>query len=366
MIMNRLHSTLLKRLIMNTDPHRFDPRWELQDAKRKYKHWCIAPVIFVIGVMLIFLWAHFTRGCQDTGLGSGSGGITNGGGSGSGNGGKGTGAGSKGSGAGAEKAAQKVGSGKNNTAPGSQAPNNNTTSSDAAGNTDKKQPLKPDQPMQLPNRIVYAPQGQSATTPVQSPDNKTGGSASGRKGFYGVKSKPGGKVIFLVDVSGSMASPSREIPGKNRLDVLKMQLKQEVFGGDAPNEATYKRNGGFIVMPFSDTTLRYPGKKLYRYRNKQDMAQAAQNINALQCYGGTFMCQAWEATLKVVKSEKISMVFFLTDGEPGDAFNAQWLQKKLAEYHIRDLHINCISIGSQRDFMQEIAKGNKGQYVYIP
>lgn len=361
---------------MNTDNNnRFSPAAELLDAAKPYKHWCIPTLLYIVGMLIILLWAFCTRGCiteNNGGGGGGSGygvgdGTGSGKGKGSGKGGSGSGNGLQGKKAGKTSAPAAQGSGQKQASPGKTEELSESTKTDSSGKTGEAPDIEDIPADDNYKKLVYAPKNRPQRTQVQrAPKAATGGTTAGRKGFYGVKSKPGGKVIFLVDVSGSMAAPSRELYGKNRLDALKMQLKQSVFGGDVPTEENSKRSGGFIVMPFSSSVQRFPAKNIYRYRTAKDMSKAGDVINKLYCNGGTMMCQAWSKTLKVVESENINTVYFLTDGEPNDQFDAQYLKQQVRKKGIKKLTVHCISIGAERDFMKQIAKEYNGQYVYIP
>ena len=102
----------------------------------------------------------------------------------------------------------------------------------------------------------FAYQGKKTTAVLV--DENTGGTAAGRKGFYGLDVAGKSKALFLIDVSGSMASASSEFPGKTRLDVLKMELKKSLFGGQELSEKSFSRSGGFIIIAFSSTTSCFP------------------------------------------------------------------------------------------------------------
>ena len=49
---------------MNTDNNnRFSPAAELLDAAKPYKHWCIPTLLYIVGMLIILLWAVILSPC---------------------------------------------------------------------------------------------------------------------------------------------------------------------------------------------------------------------------------------------------------------------------------------------------------------
>ncbi|MBE6368265.1 MAG: VWA domain-containing protein [Lentisphaerae bacterium] len=362
---------------MNTDNNRFDPNNELQEYRKPALHPAVPILATCFLWMLLILWAIFSNGCIMekepearevlTGtIGAGdldsTGGSTPGGGTGSGDSGQGTGAGDHGDNSGKNDSAQAAkGTGTDNTAPGSSTPDQGKKDSDAPSG-ESKEAVPPPPPQPEPAAAISL----ASTRPATRSTPKTGGTVAGRKGFYGVEVKATGKVIFIIDISGSMSSSSSEIKGKSRLDVLKMELKKAVFGGEAPNEQTYKRSGGFIIIPFSDNAVRHPAEKLYRYRKKDNMKAANECIDQLAPCGSTNMKSAWEMALLAAERENINAIYFLTDGQPSDDFNADWLRSQLNTPKLKKLQIHTIVLGQDANFMQDISQSTQGKHICIP
>ena len=150
------------------------------------------------------------------------------------------------------------------------------------------------------------------------------------------------------------------------MEVLKRELRKAVFLGERPNEKTYKRNGGFVIIEFNHEVKRYPEKRLYRYPRKNAMLEAEKTINSLTSGGGTYMRKAWEAALPVVIAEKITTVYFLSDGYSSDAFTAQWLCDELKKNsRTKFLKINCIAIGYDNEEMRKLAQACDGEYLSL-
>ena len=319
--------------------------------------------------MLSFVcfWAFCCRGCIDNsahGIGFGSGGGSDfGTGPGSGNSGDGPGAGKKGDNKGKfEQAKGNAGIGKDAAPAGTANPSNGQYAIDGAPDTPAAPVLT-----QPPLHIESIAQEITPPTPVKMVAKvQTGGAPQGRKGFYGVTVRDSSKVLYIVDSSGSMGSGSQELPGKSRIDVLKMELKKAIFSAPRGRLST----GGFSIVRFDSGAVSYPPKKkgLCKYSDKKRMKEAEEFIDQMYSGGGTNMKTAWLEAFEIIKKCNIDTVNFLTDGEPGDGFNPVWLQESLKKARIRGrLTINCISIGGGgQGLMKKIAEDFKGSYVFIP
>jgi len=356
---------------MNNSDKRFDPEAELKMPITVERHWARPLIIFCFFFMMISVWAYTCRGCMRSDspfstADNGSGGSDMGDGSGSGESGDGPGAGKSGSGKGKTNARGRVGTGATAQAPGSSSPSTGKVRADAPGESRIINTTPPPQIEQLAQ--------QQNTTQVKTiPTPKTGGTSAGqsgkygkygvaRKGFYGLEIRKNEKILFIVDTSGSMAAPSKELPGKNRLDVLKLELQRSIFEGNK----TDRKNGGFILLSFNSFTTAFPKKSMCSYSDSIALQQARSFIDSMACGGGTMMIPAWEHAFDICKRRGINTIYFMTDGYPGDAFDDAWLQKKLKKRRLTELKINCVAVGEDRDFMRKISKMTKGQYIFIP
>ena len=351
---------------MKKNRKRFAPDQEL--AKHNIPQLYRWRTLIIFSVMLSFVcfWAFCCRGCIDNsahGIGFGSGGGSDfGTGPGSGNAGDGPGAGKKGDNKGKFAQAQgTAGIGKDAKPAGTANPSSGQYAIDGAPDTPAAPLLT-----QPPLHIESIAQEVTPPTPVKVVAKiQTGGAPQGRKGFYGVSVKASARVLYIVDCSGSMGAQSQEIPGKTRIDVMKMELKKAIFG----NRASKYSSGGFSIVKFESNATSYPPKKkgLCKYSDQKRMKEAEEFIDQMFDTGGTMMKTAWSAALEIIKKSNVDTVNFLTDGEPGDNFDPAWLQQAVKKAKLRGrLTVNCISIGGHRGLMKKIAEDFKGSYVVIP
>lgn len=320
----------------------------------------------LINLVLVLLavagWAILCRSCireapgtySKITLGKGSGFY--GSGTGSGDSGTGTGAGDSGSGGGKHQAAAEIGIGKKDSQPGGGI--KNTGIGMSSGGSSIKQGFHEDGDENIRTIARNTPQEQYS-------DSSPGGTVTGRKGFYGIAVKRKSKAIFIVDVSGSMGSSSREFPGKNRLDVLKMELKKAVFGSDSHTAAAVNRTGGFVIVPFSDRIARFPDKKICRYHNRESMKKAEIFIDNLTPGGGTLMKGAFQQAINIAASENIDTIYFMTDGESSDNITAEWLLDELKKAP-RNLQLHCVAVGRNQNFMRQVSEKHNGRYIHLP
>jgi len=355
---------------MSIDPKKlYDPATEAAQPPRNDRRRAAPLAAWLLAISMIIGWAFLCRSCihsVDTPFISvaqhlpANGGSNHGRGSGSGDSGNGPGAGEQGSGAGRIDAPADSGTGSTNDAPGNAVPGSGQERRDGRlANTPQRRQL----PQQSKVESLARPLPRSVPrTPVKT----TGGSVAGRKGFYGVESSRNGKSIFIVDVSGSMVSPSSEYPGKTRLEVMKMELRKTLFQGQTLTEDSYNRSGGFVIIAFSDNVRIYPQQKLCRYRNRSAMKDAKKFIDQ-QLYpgGSTVMRPAWKKALAAAIDESADEIFFLTDGESQDNLTFEWLQKLFRNLPGK-VKVHCIALGINQEFMKKAAAERRGQYIYIP
>ena len=74
----------------------------------------------------------------------------------------------------------------------------------------------------------------AAEEPVPPPKAAPGKPGNGAGGFYGVEVRAEKRVVFLVDVSGSMGAVTPE--GGSRLDVMKRELRRAVGSAERGRE----------------------------------------------------------------------------------------------------------------------------------
>ena len=315
---------------------------------------------FILALLAVVVWAAVCRSCIRANPGMrrqitlGNGAALFGKGSGSGDSGTGYGAGDSGNSVGKYQSPAASGIGKTGSPPGGGINSDNGISS---GNSGIKQGFHEADDENIRSIARHTPQEQYS-------DSASGGTVSGRKGFYGIAVKRNSKAIFIVDISGSMGSSSREFSGKTRLDVLKMELKKAVFGSENYTSST-NRIGGFVILPFSDRTGRFPDEKICRYRNQEQMKQSEIFIDNLTPGGGTLMKGAFQQAINIAASENIDTIYFMTDGESSDNITAEWLFNELKKAP-RNLQLHCVALGRNQDFMRQVSQKYNGRYIYLP
>lgn len=339
-------------------------RFDENDLRESPRHYLRPYLILIFWVVALLLWALLTpvdplKSKNLTSIRQGSG--TGNGGDGPGSGEKGDGRGQGGAGNSPHQAAE--GTGQSGPTVSAHSTGARGQSSETASASPSPVPAPEAPPVSLSEALKRQPQ----TGPSAPQVGSKGGDVSGRKGFYGAEVSEKERSLFIVDVSGSMGSMSREIPGKTSSQVLRMELKKALFGGQAPTEKTYQRRGGFIIIAFDNSTNVFPADGICTYRKRKNIAEANDFIdNKLHPSGGTVMQPAWALAVKLVDKYNIDTVYFLTDGLDSQGFSDSVLLPMLKKCRNRRLKVNCIALRIDQEFMKKIAAATKGQYIYIP
>ena len=353
---------------MNIEP-RQTPRRETECRPPRAASPFRAIIRFSVFLLMLVLWWYVTIPQQpmtgsggDPGPGSaqsgGAGSGDHGDGPGSGEQGDGSGSGEQGDGPGADRQGEGSGGGAKETAA---APDK--TGSSANGNTHAggAAPAAPELPEELSEskpQVVHTLSQEPEAAPRGGDKRASGRSGasgdSGYRGFYGVTVSARAKVLFLVDMSGSMSGP--------RMATLKQELKKALGleqGGKRPS------GGSFIIIGFDHQTIKFPAEGMARYRDSKSMQKAEEFIDCqLNARGGTAMTPAWQLALQEAKKNHIGVIYFLTDGE--GELTTEGLLALLSQAGLPKLVVNCIAIGRDQVFMKEVAEKRKGKYVYCP
>ena len=153
-------------------------------------------------------------------------------------------------------------------------------------------------------------------------------------------------MIFIIDVSGSMAGTS--------LEQAKSSLIYAI--------AKLKETDGFNVIPFeSNYTVLSQNTIKATSENKR---MAIEYINRLTSKGGTEMLQPLEFALKIPSDDnKIKMVVFITDGSVA---NEQQLFR-LVKNNLGNARLFSIGIGSAPNshLLEKISREGRGTFTYI-
>lgn len=196
----------------------------------------------------------------------------------------------------------------------------------------------------------------------ESHEGKNAQALAGRTGaFYGHDIRTT-RLIFVIDISGSMSTVSKFIPpdfpagtSPNRLDVAKYELKRAISAFD---------DNVHFNMVFFDTTFELWQPGLVK-ASREVVTTALTRVDALAPRGGTNIFDSLEAALG---DTDVDTIFLLTDGAPGSGrfINTTDICREILQLNrIRRIAINTVGIevaGSSEQFLQQLAEENSGTY----
>lgn len=201
----------------------------------------------------------------------------------------------------------------------------------------------------------------AAEEPVPPPKAAPGKPGNGAGGFYGVEVRAEKRVVFLVDVSGSMGAVTPE--GGSRLDVMKRELRRAVGSAvaSANRIGAPKEAGNFRVWAFSSGLQLFPDLEPCGFRDRSAVERLNRFVGALGAGGSTNMLMAWRKILELTKHGQLDTVYFLSDGDPSDC-SAEELKRLLTRLP-KDVTVHCFAIGLDSSLLREIAAAHNGNYV---
>lgn len=176
--------------------------------------------------------------------------------------------------------------------------------------------------------------------------------------FFGIKiiSK---RVIFIIDVSGSMNEPMRtryvnESTGETRMTIAIRELKKSIDNLD--------RGALFNLITFSsDVTEWLDGGVVGSEQKTRD--EAKEYADKLGAGGGTNIYGAIKTALQ---DPHVDAIYFLSDGEPtvGEEIDPQVIRDSVARWNEnRGVQINCVAIGGSLQVLEWMAEDSGGTYV---
>lgn len=161
------------------------------------------------------------------------------------------------------------------------------------------------------------------------------------------------RVVFVVDVSGSMSAKVGTDGARTRLDEAKQQLRFVL-------EAIPK-HFRFNVVPF-DTSVDPILAQMLPALDKT-RAEALAKLAALQPRGGTNVHGALQ---RAFAETEVDTIYLLSDGAPSAGLiqDPTALADEVARWNrARRIRIHCISIGTDSAMMKRIAKESGGNYT---
>ena len=189
-------------------------------------------------------------------------------------------------------------------------------------------------------------------------------SRSGVDGKYFGLDVGSGRVIFILDISASMAMPITVPPlggesTKPRRDTKINIAKQEL----TRVLRKFKRKRAFNCFWFgSEWSSLWDG---LRPAVKDNVSQAILKIRSLQTMGST---NIYDPLAVAVKDPQVDTIYLLSDGEPntGEFTTKEAILLEIAKLNqTRRVTIHTIYLGGTSGFMRQLAADNGGQYVPV-
>ena len=211
----------------------------------------------------------------------------------------------------------------------------------------------------LPNAALLPPGTAKASA---GKEEEEGGSGGGGGGFFGVEVKGGDRIIFLLDVSGSMSftDPGCRLSRHQLMRNEMIKCLNEGFRDASAGEG----DGAFLIVCFSHECSFFPAsKRVASFSSRSQVQSARKFIGSFNIGGGTSMLLAWQKILPLILRNEIKTVCFLSDGDPTDC-SEEGLLNFLKNLPPR-LKIHTFSMGQDSKLLENVAKQHHGTYRKI-
>lgn len=168
------------------------------------------------------------------------------------------------------------------------------------------------------------------------------------------------RVLFIIDISGSMAEPLRpktvsEKPD-TRMEVAKRELSDAIDG--LPDGAV------FNIVPFSGSVLSWQDGGGVP-ASKESRVDAQDWLSVLDASGGTNL---YDALMYAFEDPDVDTIYLLSDGEPsvGDLIDPQLIRDDIADRNKnRGMEIHTIAIGTGLQVLEWLAEDSGGSYFEV-
>ncbi len=174
--------------------------------------------------------------------------------------------------------------------------------------------------------------------------------------FFGIRIEST-RVIFVIDVSGSMAARlhSRYVRGggQTRIDVAKEELKRAI---DALDAATL-----YNILPFSSGVMSWLDGVAGATEHTRE--EAHEYVERLGAGGGTNLYEAIEVAFD---DPDVDTIVILSDGEPsvGPVIQPGRIREAVRRWNEhRGIKVHCIAVGGSLKVLEWIAEDSGGDYV---
>ncbi len=177
--------------------------------------------------------------------------------------------------------------------------------------------------------------------------------------FFGIKVESQ-RVIFILDVSGSMLDPmyGRYVGkrGAARIDVAKQELAQAI--------ANLEQGTLFNIFTFSSGVARWQ-KEGIGVNTAQSRQEALTWVERLGATGATNL---YDAVKQAFDDKDVDTIFIMSDGEPtsGEVIDPFRIREDVAFWNKhRKVMLHTIAIGGNLEVLEWLAKDAGGKYVQM-
>lgn len=180
-----------------------------------------------------------------------------------------------------------------------------------------------------------------------------------KSSFFGIRIESH-RVVFIIDVSGSMEEPTRGRyvgdDGDPRLAVAKRELLRCLDGLD--------KRSLFNIITFSDRAR--PWSDSIQEWGTESLEQARAYIDRFTSGGSTNL---WDPLRIAFDDPDVDTIYVLSDGEPntGEIYEMGRLRRAVQDLNRnRGVIIHCIAVGGSLDVLEVLADDSGGTYVKFP
>ena len=180
-----------------------------------------------------------------------------------------------------------------------------------------------------------------------------------RSSFFGIKIEST-RVIFILDVSGSMAEPTRGKyvgqQGAPRIDVARRELARCLDSLDTKSL--------FNMIVFSDGVEAW--QAAISEKNEETLDDAKAFVQRIHAGGSTNLHGSLALAFE---DPDVDTIFVLSDGEPtsGRVVDPGAIRSEVADWNEhRGVVIHCIAVGGSLSILEWLAADTGGTYVKFP
>jgi len=189
----------------------------------------------------------------------------------------------------------------------------------------------------------------------------TARTTTGKTKFFGIKVESR-RVIFVVDISGSMMDPmyGRSVGKRQaaaaRIDVAKQELVQAI--------GTLEPGTLFNILAFSSSVMPWQKDGVVPFGEATHKAA----LEWIERLGATGATNLYDTLRQAFADKDVDTIFVMSDGEPtnGDVIDPGRIREDVAFWNKhRNIVINTIAIGGNLEILEWLAKDAGGRYVQM-